>query len=78
MEDMLLVLDEGEELELVIGDGEGIYTPPYTGSYTVVSALYETQTMETNGKRMTDDVTIEPIPVTTTTNPYGGQTVVIG
>ena len=38
-----------------------IDVPDYEGEYTV-TPTEETQTLETNGKRMTDDVTVEPIP----------------
>lgn len=38
---------------------------PYTGDYTVTPSS-ETQTLQTNGLRMTDDITINPIP-----NNYG-------
>lgn len=39
--------------------------PPYEGSYTVTPSA-QTQVLETNGLRMTGDVTVEPIP-----NNYG-------
>ena len=38
---------------------------PYTGEYTVTPSA-EAQTLETNGLRMTDNITINPIP-----NNYG-------
>jgi len=38
---------------------------PYTGEYTFTPSA-ETQTVPTNGLRMTDDITINPIP-----NNYG-------
>ena len=50
---------------------------PYTGSYEVTPML-TAQTMETKGLRMTDDVTVNPIPITGVTNPTGGLTVTIG
>lgn len=37
------------------------YCVPYSGPYNVTPTDY-TQVLETNGKRMTDDVTVEPIP----------------
>ena len=73
-----LMLDGDDTLELVLGESDAPVIPPYEGPYTVVSELYDPQTLETSGKRMTDNMTVEPIPVTWTTNPYGGQTVVIG
>ncbi len=39
--------------------------PAYTGSYTVTASA-ETQTLETNGLVMSEDITINPIP-----NNYG-------
>ena len=44
---------------------EFVERTPYTGEYTVTPST-ETQTLETNGLRMTDNITINPIP-----NNYG-------
>lgn len=49
----------------------------YDGSYEVTPRLYA-QSLDTDGKLMRDDVTVYEIPVTRTTNPHGGQTVLIG
>ena len=87
MEELILVLDGEEELTLTL-DGEdeflltltdpvGTYVPEYDGEYEVTPRLVE-QTLETNGKKMLDDVTVRVIPVTYTSNPYNGKTVVIG
>lgn len=51
--------------------------PIYTGEYDVIPT-FSLQTLATNGKKMLDDVTVHEIPVTRTSNPYGGQTVLIG
>ena len=51
--------------------------PEYTGSYEVTPHFRE-QMLATNGYRMTDDVTVHTIPVVRTSNPQGGQTVLIG
>ena len=51
--------------------------PVYEGEYSVTPRLYE-QTLATDGYLMRDDVTVEVIPVTQTSNLFGGQTVVIG
>ena len=51
--------------------------PEYTGDYEVTPHFSE-QYLLTSGKRMVNDVTIHEIPVVRTTNPYGGQTIVIG
>ena len=59
---------------LSLGNGT---TPPYTGDYEVTPAFVE-QTLNTMGKSMSDNVTVHQIAVTRTTNPYGGQTVLIG
>ena len=49
----------------------------YDGSYEVTPRLYA-QSLDTDGKLMDDDVTVHEIPVTRTSNPQGGQTVLIG
>lgn len=49
----------------------------YAGPYTVTPRFAE-QTLSTNHKTMLHDVTVYEIPVTRTTNPQGGQTIVIG
>lgn len=77
-ESLEMILDDDETLELTLGESDAPVIPPYEGPYTVVSELYDPQTLATSGKRMTENMTVEPIPVTWTTNPYGGQTVVIG
>ena len=59
-------------------DKGGAYYPPYTGSYHIVPALYWQQRLETYGKSMTDDVLVDAIKFTETTNPQGGKTIVIG
>lgn len=56
----------------------GAYYPPYTGIYHVRPALYWQQRLETTGKSMSDDVLVDAIPLTQTTNPQGGTTIVIG
>ena len=49
----------------------------YEGPYEVVPRFRE-QTLETKNKLMTDDVTVDVIPVHEVTNPAGGLTVTIG
>lgn len=49
----------------------------YEGPYIVTPRLYN-QHLETKDKTMSDDVTVYEIPVTRTTNPTGGLTVLIG
>ena len=49
----------------------------YDGAYDVMPKLTE-QKLDTKNLLMRDDVTVYKIPVVQTSNPYGGQTVVIG
>lgn len=49
----------------------------YNGSYEVTPRLYA-QALDTDGKLMQDDVTVYEIPISHTTNPTGGLTVLIG
>lgn len=51
--------------------------PAYTGNYSVTPRVYE-QTLDTDGKRMLDDVTVEVIPVARVSNDSGGDTATIG
>lgn len=60
----------GAEYNMIEGD-------PYEGTYEVTPRVYA-QSLETDGKLMSDDVTIYEIPVTRTSNPQGGLTVLIG
>lgn len=60
----------GAEYTMIEGD-------PYEGTYEVTPRVYA-QSLETEGKLMSDDVTIYEIPVTKTSNPHGGLTVLIG
>lgn len=50
----------------------------YGGPYEVTPKAWEEQVLETEGKLMADDVTVYEIPITRTTNPTGGLTVLIG
>ena len=50
---------------------------PYEGEYEVTPRLYE-QGLETRNKLMLNDVTVHEIPITMTSNPQGGKTVLIG
>jgi len=85
-----LIIEIGAEEDLVLQEtDEGLleledsytgheYHDSYTGPYTVVPRMHEDQKLRTNEKIMRDDVTVKEIPVTVTTNIYGGKTVVIG
>ena len=50
---------------------------PYTGVYEVTPAVYS-QTLETAGKRLAEDVTVLEIPFYETSNLSGGYTAIIG
>lgn len=50
---------------------------PYEGAYVVVPST-GTQTLDTDNKYMTEDVTIGPIPIASVSNASGGRTVTIG
>lgn len=49
----------------------------YHGAYEVIPKFY-LQTLDTNGKLMSDDVDVLPIPVSYTSNLSGGTTALIG
>ena len=46
---------------LGFGGTQIVNVPPYTGDYEVTPSS-QTQTLSTNGKRMTSDVVVNPIP----------------
>ncbi len=50
---------------------------PYTGEYSV-DPLFTAVTLETQNKRMLNDVTVNAIYKAETSNPAGGKTVYIG
>ena len=52
--------------------------PEYGGPYSVRSIPYEDQTLDTDGKLMTDDMTVEKVYIAETGNPQGDVTVYIG
>ena len=71
------VIDDSEitfEIEEGIGSGT---LPPYEGTYVVTPRKVE-QVLETNDKRMTDDVTVEAISYIEASNLGGGMTATIG
>lgn len=69
---------EDYEIEIEVeAEVVGTGGDPYTGAYEVTPRLTE-QTLETQYKVMMDDVLVRGIPITETSNPYGGKTVLIG
>lgn len=78
--DILFEVDGGEALDLELADPiirTGVY-PVYDGPIAVVSRIGEEQTLDTGMTSVMEDITVGRIPVTETSNPYGGNTVVIG
>ena len=69
-EDEEFVLDFGEVYEI-----DHDYDP-YLGPYQVIPKAWEDQVLPTNGKNMTDDVTVFEVPYDEVSNP-NGTTVVI-
>ena len=51
--------------------------PAYTGDY-VVDPDFEGVTLATRNRVLTDDITVNPIEISRTSNTSGGQTVYIG
>lgn len=56
---------------------EQIPIEEYDGDYTVTPRLEE-QTLQTQGYKMRENLTVQTIPVVATSNLFGGKTVVIG
>lgn len=57
--------------------GGGAAYETYTGAYSVAPD-FDGQALETRGKLMTDDVTVQPIAVARVSNTQGGRTIYIG
>lgn len=68
-----------EEYILVVEPAQvvGVQGDPYEGSY-VVDPKFESITLETKNKVLSNDVTVNPIEVARVSNPSGGKTVFIG
>lgn len=56
----------------------GAYYPEYAGPYVVDPSFYFDKKLGTYGKAMTDDVTVNHVPVFEASNPQGGKTITIG
>ena len=62
----------------VVVEAGGEIIPDYEGgAYEITPLPFETQTFETKGKKMTDDITVHAIPYYETSN-ISGKTVYIG
>lgn len=88
MDDLILVLDADDQLNLSVDESDelvledsypyGSYHDKFPGPYEVTPFFYDDQILQTENKVMMHDLVVREIPVTETTNPYGGRTVVIG
>lgn len=74
----LIFEEEDLEFDLDFEEVQIIHTDydPYVGPYEVIPKAWEDQILATNGKNMTDDVTVFEVPYDEVTNPTG-TTVVI-
>lgn len=74
----LIFEEEDLEFDLNFEEVQIIHTDydPYMGPYEVIPKAWEDQILATNGKNMTDDVTVFEVPYDEVTNPTG-TTVVI-
>lgn len=50
----------------------------YTGYYDIIPSTYDVQTLETENKLLSDNVTIQRIPQFEVSNVSGGATLIIG
>lgn len=70
-------LREAIEIAESLPDADTTEYDVYDGVYQVTPKL-ESQTLATRNKLMTDDVTVEEIPISSVSNTAGGNTVIIG
>ena len=70
------VVELNGQLGVGVLEGES-YTPVYNGPYNVIPD-FSVQRLPTANKKCAADVTVQKIPVETTSNASGGNTVWIG
>ena len=73
----MTVFTSPEAVGLSVTEYGGRGPKEYTGEYTV-NPTFGDQTLDTYRKLMKNDITVKAIPVTRTSNVFGGKTVVIG
>ena len=61
----------------IVSGGGGALIPTYKGEYEVIPKAHDTQTLETQGRKMTENVVVLPVPYWEFTNPAHGNTVYI-
>lgn len=66
-----------KNIGIEVDRGGPVYLP-YEGPYEADASFYYDKTLETFGKVMTDNVTVNRIPVVESSNPQGGKTILIG
>lgn len=70
-------ISDKEELSATVTIPDTIGERHYEGVYELTPS-FDDQTLETKGLVMDDDVTVDAIQVSRTSNPFGGTTVYIG
>lgn len=76
--DIVLECDPPEDLELIDSSSGGTSSEVYDGPYEAEPIFQDDQVLSTKDKLLINNVTIKPIRITTTINPSGGKTVLIG
>ena len=72
----ITVKHEKPTMGVTVIRGESV--PKYHGTYEVVPQAWQDVTLETQGKKMEQDVLVHQIPFYETSNPQGGMTIYIG
>lgn len=62
---------EGQVINAGIPDRRVDYGESYEGEYVVTPKAFQTQVLETDGKRMYDNVTVKEIPYAEVPNRFG-------
>lgn len=66
-----------KELDGNISIPEAVDVPEYKGDYVVIPKAYTEQVLETQGRKMNNNVTVKEVPYYETSNVDGGETVYI-
>lgn len=61
-----------------VGASAGGRLPPYQGEYTVAPDFNQDITLPTAQKSLTENITVERVPVYEVENPAGGITFILG
>lgn len=73
-------IEDETELDMALGDAliNAEDREEYTGDTTITPRIREAQILDTAGKVVNDDITVEQVPIYAVTNPAGGVTYYIG